>query len=56
MKKKTTLALLLALLLAAAIALGAAALAETEKPDLLARIQARGTLIIATEGNWSPWT
>ena len=25
-------------------------------PDLLARIQARGTLIIATEGTWSPWT
>nr|SIP63223.1 hypothetical protein [uncultured bacterium] len=24
--------------------------------DLLAKIQERGTIIIATEGNWSPWT
>ena len=24
--------------------------------DLLAEIQQRGTIIIATEGNWSPWT
>ncbi len=31
------------------------ACAEGEK-DLLARIRERGTLIIATEGNWSPWT
>lgn len=29
--------------------------AESEK-DLLAQIKERGTLIIATEGNWSPWT
>ena len=32
------------------------AAAESAQPDLLARIQERGTLIIATEGNWSPWT
>lgn len=25
-------------------------------PDLLARIKERGTLVIATEGDWSPWT
>ena len=30
--------------------------AAESTPDLLARIQERGTLIIATEGNWSPWT
>lgn len=24
--------------------------------DLLAQIQSRGSLIVATEGNWSPWT
>ena len=24
--------------------------------DLLARIQKRGSIVIATEGNWSPWT
>ena len=31
-------------------------LAFAEEDDLLARIQKRGTLIIATEGDWSPWT
>lgn len=31
------------------------AVAEEEK-DLLARIQERGTIIIATEGTWAPWT
>lgn len=30
--------------------------ANEETKDLLARIQERGTLVIATEGNWSPWT
>ena len=31
---------------------------ETPKaePDLLDRVRERGTLIIATEGDWSPWT
>ena len=47
---KKLIALLLALLLAASVA------AVAEEGDLLARIQERGTLIIATEGNWSPWT
>ncbi|MBR0086528.1 MAG: transporter substrate-binding domain-containing protein [Lachnospiraceae bacterium] len=27
-----------------------------ESKDLLARIRERGTLVIGTEGNWSPWT
>ena len=49
---KKIFALLLALML---LAVSAAAFAEGEK-DLLARIQERGKLIIATEGNWSPWT
>ena len=29
---------------------------KTESKDLLARIQERGTIIVATEGDWSPWT
>ena len=48
---------LLALVLALALLTVAAAFAEnSEEPDMLARIQERGTLIIGTEGNWSPWT
>lgn len=30
--------------------------AATAEGDLLSQIQERGTLIVATEGNWSPWT
>ena len=44
---KTILVLLVVMMLASS------AFAEG---DLLAEIQARGTIIIATEGNWSPWT
>lgn len=44
---------LFALVLSIALILTAAAVAED---DLLSKIQERGTLIIATEGNWSPWT
>ena len=29
---------------------------STETKDLLAKIKERGYIIIATEGNWSPWT
>ena len=47
---------LIALVLALALLIVSAAFAETEDKDMLARIQERGTLIIATEGNWSPWT
>ncbi len=47
---KKLLSLILALTL---LACSACAFAED---DLLAQIRERGTLIIATEGNWSPWT
>lgn len=50
MKKLITAILLLTLTAALAVA------ALAEDGDLLARIQERGTLIIATEGNWQPWT
>ena len=36
------------------LALGFAAVAEGN--DLLSKIQERGTIVIATEGDWSPWT
>lgn len=50
MKKLISVFLLLALLFCATtVALG-------EGGDLLARIRERGTLVIATEGNWQPWT
>ncbi|MDO5327286.1 MAG: transporter substrate-binding domain-containing protein [Clostridia bacterium] len=49
---KKIFAVLFALVL---LAVSVSAFAEGEK-DLLARIQERGKLIIATEGNWSPWT
>ena len=42
------------LLTAALLLVSFSAVAEGE--DLLARIQSRGTITIATEGNWSPWT
>ncbi len=48
MKKLLCVALLLALSLAV--------VAHAESADLLARIRERGTLVIATEGNWQPWT
>lgn len=50
-KKLFALALVLALLCASTLCA-----AENGQKDLLARIRERGTLIIATEGNWSPWT
>ncbi len=50
---KKLLILAFALVLAAA---SVAALAESGEKDLLARVQERGSLVIATEGNWSPWT
>ena len=49
--KKTSLLLTVALLI-----LTAAISARAADNDLLNRIQERGTLIIATEGNWQPWT
>lgn len=50
MKKLLSIALLLTLLATLTVA------AHAEAGDALARIQARGTLVIATEGNWQPWT
>lgn len=44
---------IIAILMLLALALNIAALAEG---DLLADIQDRGSLVIATEGAWSPWT
>ena len=43
---------LCALLLAAC----AVSVAMAETSDLLARIQEKGEIVIATEGDWSPWT
>ena len=43
-----------AVALALMLALGFAAVAEGN--DLLSKIQERGTIVIATEGDWSPWT
>ena len=50
---KKPLALVFVLILAV---VSVSALAESGGKDLLARIRERGTLIIATEGVWSPWT
>ena len=51
------LALALALSLTACGGGKTAATAQTAAPvDLLEDIQARGTIVIATEGDWSPWT
>ena len=47
---------LFAIVLALALAATFAAVAESADNDLLARIRERGTIIIATEGNWEPWT
>ena len=43
----------IAVLMLAVVSVSAAA---AEEKDLLARIQEKGTLVIATEGTWSPWT
>ena len=48
MKKIIAIALLMMLVLTA--------VAVAEEGDLLATIRERGTLVIATEGNWQPWT
>ncbi|MBR4424586.1 MAG: hypothetical protein IKS66_01425, partial [Oscillospiraceae bacterium] len=51
---------LLALLLTLGLVLALAACGQTAQPeaeaDLLGRIQARGSIVVATEGDWSPWT
>lgn len=50
MKKRMALVLSMALAMLFSIAV------QAEEGDLLSRIKERGTLIIATEGNWQPWT
>ena len=61
MKKK--IGILIALLLIVAVVVCVVVLRGKDEPeqndeglDLLGRIQERGELIIATEGNWAPWT
>ena len=48
MKKIIAIAMLLVFALSA--------MAVAEENDLLSQIKNRGTLVIATEGNWQPWT
>ena len=54
--KKICAALLSALLLCAALPGCAADKPQESQGDLLARIQARGSIIVAMEGTWAPWT
>ncbi len=57
MKRIKLLSLLsLCLMVVLLIALAGCKKAGVTDKDHLARIRERGTLIIATEGNWSPWT
>ena len=59
MKRNRLFSLLALLLITALLLSGCAkkpATADQGTKDHLARIQERGTLVIATEGNWSPWT
>ena len=53
LKGDLTMKKLIAILAAVLLVVAVSAFAED---DALAKIQQRGTLIIATEGNWSPWT
>ncbi|MDO4549207.1 MAG: transporter substrate-binding domain-containing protein, partial [Clostridia bacterium] len=46
----------ISILLALVLVLGTSTMALAEESDLLARIQQRGTIIVATEGAWAPWT
>ena len=46
----------LMVLFLACLLLAVGSLAMAEGKDLLDQIRERGTIIIAMEGNWSPWT
>lgn len=46
----------LSMLLALTLMLGVLTMAQAEEGDLLARIQQKGEIVIATEGCWAPWT
>ena len=47
---------LISVILSVVLILTVAAVAEEGGNDALARIREKGTLVIGTEGNWSPWT
>ena len=55
MKRKTMKTLALMLVSSMILAVTGCGQAEL-KGDLLARIRAKGELVIATEGTWAPWT
>ena len=65
--RKSSILRIMALALCVILSLGLLACGSSNNPtknseaseagkDLLARIRERGTLVIGTEGNWSPWT
>lgn len=56
MKRRIFAFALAALLTLALVGCGGSAATETESQDLLARIQEKGEITIATEGTWAPWT
>ena len=51
---KKMLALVFSLVMAMTILVASVSSAETA--DLLSQIKERGYIIIATEGDWAPWT
>ena len=55
MKDKRYLAMLLSVVMLALMLAGCAA-KPAEEGDLLARIQSRGSITVAMEGTWAPWT
>lgn len=55
MKNKRYLAMLLSVVMLALMLAGCAA-KPAEEGDLLARIQSRGSITVAMEGTWAPWT
>ena len=56
MKKKSMKTLALLLVLSMVCMVVSCGKKDTVQGDLLARIQAKGELVIATEGTWAPWT
>ena len=55
--KKRLIVIGVAVILIAALVLAFVVIRRSRQPqDRLSQIKQRGTLIIATEGNWSPWT
>jgi cystine transport system substrate-binding protein len=56
MKKKHILALLLTAALGLGVLGGCGSSADSAEGDLLSQIKEKGTITIAMEGNWQPWT